>query len=60
MSLRERLVRLLRRLFRRRKRRWYEIDMTRLRRELLVSLCADGDYAVTVGRPEVKVREVTL
>ena len=58
MNLKERLGRSLRRLFRRRKR-WHEIDMTRLKREFLISLCADGDFAAIVGRPDVRVREVT-
>jgi len=59
MRLRERLVRALRRLFRRRKR-WHEIDMTRLKREFLADICADGDFAAAVvGRPDVRVKEVT-
>ena len=57
MRIRERLVRALRRLFRR-KKRWHEIKLTRLKREFLVSLCADGDFAATVMRPDVMVKEV--
>ena len=45
-------------MFRRRKR-WHEIDMTRLKREFLADICADGDFAAIVGRPDVRVREVT-
>ena len=57
MRLRERMVRLLRRLFRR-KRRWYEVDMTRLDCTFLSELCANGDYATVCGRPDKTIQEV--
>lgn len=47
----------LRRLFRR-KPRWVELKFTALPRPMLADLCADGDFAATVGRPNVTVREV--
>ena len=55
-----RALRWLRRLFRR-KKQWYEIDMTRLKRinrNFLADICADGDFAAVVGRPDVRVREM--
>ncbi len=56
-SLLGRVWRWLKRLFRRRPR-WYEIDMTRLRRHLLADICADGDFAAVVGRPDVTMMEM--
>jgi len=47
----------LRRLFGQ-KKRYYEIDMTRLRRDMLRSVCYDGDFAAVVGRPDVTVKEM--
>ncbi len=60
-GLLDRVWRRLRRLFgprHRVRRRQFDIHPERLPRKFLAELCADGDFAATVFRPDVTVKEV--